>query len=219
MLNMDFSARVVIDTVSMEWMQSPSNGVQRKPLAREDRESGHATSIVRYLPGAAFSRHQHPMGEEIMVLKGVFSDQSGDYGAGTYFRNPPGSSHAPHSEEGCVLFVKLCQFQPGDRQKICVATNGAKRLQGRLGMRVLLLHQFGFEHTAIVRWPQATAVEPQLYFGGAEFLVISGCLSDEYGSYPVGSWLRWPHLSAGRPAVAAETVVWIKTGHLLSDAT
>jgi len=28
-------------------------------------------------------------------LEGVFSDETGDYPAGTYIMNPPGSSHAP----------------------------------------------------------------------------------------------------------------------------
>ena len=51
-----------------------------------------------------FSTHPHPHGEEILVLEGVFSDEHGDYPAGTYLRNPPGSQHAPYSKEGCVIF-------------------------------------------------------------------------------------------------------------------
>ena len=54
-------------------------GVCRKPLACEEAERGHATSIVRYDPGASFSEHGHPLGEEILVLEGTFSDQTGDY--------------------------------------------------------------------------------------------------------------------------------------------
>jgi len=74
MLNMDFSQRVVINTAAQEWVPSPMAGVWRKPLAREDVESGHATSIVRYDPGSQFRAHDHPKGEEILVLEGVFSD-------------------------------------------------------------------------------------------------------------------------------------------------
>jgi hypothetical protein len=47
MLNMDLADRVVIDTQHTEWQPSPMAGVARKPLAREDAERGHATSIVR----------------------------------------------------------------------------------------------------------------------------------------------------------------------------
>ena len=52
MLNMDFSQRVVIKTATQAWQPSPMPGVSRKPLAREDAERGHATSIVRYDPSA-----------------------------------------------------------------------------------------------------------------------------------------------------------------------
>ena len=83
-------------------------------LDRSGGEVARATSIVRYAPGARFDRHVHGGGEEILVLEGVFSDESGDHPAGTYLRNPPGSAHAPFSREGCVLFVKLWQFTAGD---------------------------------------------------------------------------------------------------------
>ena len=111
MLNMDFSKRVVVNTADEEWVASPRAGVWRKPLAREEAEQGHATSIVRYDAGASFSVHDHPLGEEILVLDGVFSDETGDYPAGTYLRNPEGFRHAPFSKEGCVILVKLHQFQ------------------------------------------------------------------------------------------------------------
>ena len=55
MLNMNFEKRVVINTRNKEWEPSPAKGVWRKRLAREDAERGHATSIVRYEPGAQFS--------------------------------------------------------------------------------------------------------------------------------------------------------------------
>ncbi len=114
MLNVDFSKQVTIDTNQLSWISSPAVGVSRKPLARAEAEKGHATSIVRYEAGAFFKTHFHPLGEEILVLEGTFSDENGDYGVGTYLRNPPGSSHAPFSREGCVLFVKLHQFSETD---------------------------------------------------------------------------------------------------------
>jgi len=83
MLNMDFSQRVVIDSTAVDWVASPKAGVWRKPLAREEAEQGHATSIVRYDPGASFPEHNHPGGEEILVLEGTFSDQTGDYCKGS----------------------------------------------------------------------------------------------------------------------------------------
>ena len=107
MLNMNFDERLAINTQMQEWQASPSSTVWRKPLEREAKESGHTTSVVKYEPGASFKQHSHPYGEEILVLEGVFSDEHGDYPAGTYLRNPPGSKHSPFSKEGCVILVKL----------------------------------------------------------------------------------------------------------------
>ena len=106
MLNMDFSQKVVIETAGQDWVASPMPGVWRKPLAREDAEQGHATSIVRYDPGSKFSPHDHPEGEEILVLEGIFQDEFGDYPAGSWLRNPDKSTHTPYSEEGCLIYVK-----------------------------------------------------------------------------------------------------------------
>jgi anti-sigma factor ChrR (cupin superfamily) len=65
---------------------------------------------VRYAPGSSFERPCHGGGEEILGLEGTFSDELGDYPAGSYLRNPAGSAHTPFSEEGCTLLVKLQQM-------------------------------------------------------------------------------------------------------------
>ena len=118
MINMDFSQRVVIRTQQQAWQACPQKGVWRKPLAREEAERGHATSIVRYDAGTSFSAHGHPLREEILVVDGTFSDESGNYHAGSYFRNLEGYSHALYSENGYVLLVKVHQFQDEDYQHI-----------------------------------------------------------------------------------------------------
>ena len=218
MLNMDFAKRVVVDTEGAEWEDSPVSGVVRKKLAREDAERGHATSIVRYEPGAHFSEHDHPLGEEILVLEGVFSDHTGDYPAGTYFRNPEGFRHAPFSKEGCTLFVKLHQFQPSDTAHVVIDTNSADWLPGHGGLKVMPLHQYQGEtqgeHVALVRWPAGEKFQPHRHVGGEEIFVLSGEFIDEHGRYPAGSWIRSPHMSIHNPWVEQETLIWVKTGHL-----
>lgn len=139
LLNMDFGERVVIETSRQPWIASPSPKVWRKPLAREEAERGHTTSIVRFEPDSHFPEHRHPLGEEILVLEGVFSDEHGDYGAGTYLRNPPGSRHAPFSREGCVLFVKLDQFDPQDGATVRIDTTSADWLPGQGRLQVMPL--------------------------------------------------------------------------------
>jgi len=214
MLNMDFSQRVVIKSREQAWQASPAAGVLRKPLAREEAERGHATSIVRYEPGARFNPHDHPGGEEILVLDGVFSDESGDYGAGSYFRNPEGFKHAPFSKEGCVILVKLHQFQAGDTERLCIDTNETPWLPGSGNLKVMPLHQFGTESTALVHWPAGERFQRHRHMGGEEIYVMRGELIDEHGHYPKGSWIRSPHGSLHLPYVEEDTLIWVKTGHL-----
>ena len=54
MLNMNFDKKVVIETQQLNWTESPKSGVWRKPLAREEAERGHATSLVKFEAGAQF---------------------------------------------------------------------------------------------------------------------------------------------------------------------
>lgn len=214
MLNIDFKQRVVIDTNQLKWDESPAKGVWRKRLAREEAERGHATSIVKYEAGASFSSHPHPLGEEILVLSGVFSDETGDHPAGTYIRNPEGFSHAPFSVQGCELLVKLHQFQSSDLKQVRVDTQHTPWLSGQGQLQVMPLHQHLTESSALVYWPAGCQFQLHRHFGGEEIYVISGEFIDEHGYYPAGTWLRNPHLSQHNPYVEQNTIIWVKTGHL-----
>ncbi len=214
MINMDFSQRVVIDTSTQNWIASPLSGVWRKPLAREEAERGHATSIVRYDAGASFSAHDHPLGEEILVLEGTFSDESGDYPAGTYFRNPEGFRHAPFSKDGCTILVKLHQFQADDTEHVCIDTNTAQWQPGIGNLEVMSLHHFNTESVALVYWPAGEHFQRHVHAGGEEIYVIKGELIDEHGRYPAGSWIRSPNMSEHNPYVEVDTLIWVKVGHL-----
>lgn len=214
MLNMDFSQRAVIHTAQEKWQPSPAKGIERKLLEREEAERGRATSIVRYAPDSKFATHQHPLGEEIVVLEGIFSDESGDYPAGTYLRNPPGSQHAPFSKQGCTLFVKLHQFSRADKEVVRLDTTSGRWLQGHGGLQVMPLHSFETEHTALVKWPAGEVFKPHRHYAGEEILVLSGEFIDEFGRYPKGTWLRSPHASKHTPYVEEETIIYVKTGHL-----
>jgi anti-sigma factor ChrR (cupin superfamily) len=213
-LHMDFAQRIVMTPYAWQWIESPAKTVSRVPLARAAAEHGHATSIVRYAPNASFPEHSHPGGEEILVLEGVFQDEHGDYPAGTYLRNPIGTRHCPRSESGCLLFVKLCQFAPDDRQQIAIQTRETPFVQGHGGLRVLPLHAHRTESTALVFWPKGERFLPHTHVGGEEIFVISGEFIDEHGRYPQGSWLRSPHMSVHHPWVEEDTLIYVKTGHL-----
>ncbi len=122
-INADLSQRAVVRSEELPWVESPLPGVDRRMLERDGGEVARATSIVRYAPDSAFSAHTHGGGEEFLVLEGVFSDESGDFGPGMYVRNPPGSRHAPRSGPGCTIFVKLRQMDPNDQEFVRVDTH------------------------------------------------------------------------------------------------
>lgn len=214
MLNMDFTKQVVIETAKQDWEPSPMTGVKRKRMAFEETEQGHATSIVEFEAGSEFSSHEHPLGEEIFVLEGVFSDHEGDFPAGSYIRNPEGYTHAPFSKEGCKIFVKLHQFDTNDRQQVRIDTQNAPFRPGQGNLKVLPLHQHGTESTALVWWPANEKFVLHRHMGGEEIYVISGEFIDEHGRYPAGSWIRSPHLSTHHPYVEEDTLILVKTGHL-----
>ncbi len=125
LVNADFKQRVVLATDTMPWIPSPQAGVERRLLDRIGGEVARATSLVRYTPASAFPAHGHALGEEFFVLDGVFSDEHGDYPAGTYVRNPPGSHHTPRTAPGCIIFVKLRQMKPTEEQRVVIDTTAA----------------------------------------------------------------------------------------------
>jgi anti-sigma factor ChrR (cupin superfamily) len=215
-INADETLRCVVNSEQLDWLASPQSQVQRRLLARDGGEVARATSIVRYAPGARFTAHLHALGEEILVLEGTLSDELGDYGPGSYLKNPPGSSHAPFSEGGCTLFVKLRHLQPQDSERVVVDTRRARWRQGMVeGLTVLPLSEFGTTHTALVRWAPGTFFNPHRHYGGEEIFVVEGVFEDEHGRYPQGCWIRSPHLSQHQPFSREGCLILVKTGHLL----
>jgi anti-sigma factor ChrR (cupin superfamily) len=215
-IHADFSQKAVVNAHEAPWLPSPMAGVNRKPLDRIGDEVAIATTIVSYAANSSFPKHAHPAGEEILVLEGTFSDESGDYSAGMYLRNPPHSSHTPYSKEGCTIFVKLRQFHPDDSATIRIDTNNTPWYPGLVpGLSVMPLHEFDGVGTALVRWAPNTVFNPHVHPGGEEILVLEGIFHDEHGSYPSGTWIRSPRYSKHSPFTKAEgALIYVKTGHL-----
>jgi anti-sigma factor ChrR (cupin superfamily) len=215
LIRADFSQRALVRPDDSPWVASPSPGVTRRPLDRIGDEKARATSLVRYAAGSAFPEHQHPEGEEIFVLEGVFSDESGDHPAGSYLRNPPGSAHSPSSDQGCTLFVKLRQFDPADRETVRIQTQDVQFFPGQVpGLSVFPLHNHGGVSSALVRWAPGTRFLPHTHWGGEEILVLEGTFQDEHGDYPAGTWIRSPHLSRHHPFSTEGCLIYVKVGHL-----
>lgn len=215
-LNGDLAERVCVATTAMPWMASPSPGVWRKRVHRVGpAESGQVTSIVRYDAHSKFPVHEHPEGEEILVLEGVFTDERRDWPAGSYLLNPEGFRHAPSSREGCVIFVKLRQYPGRGRYQVALDTAALDWMPGKsAGMEVKQLYaQSGFDDTMrLERWAAGFGPERRDYPGGAEYFVLAGQFSDEAGSYDKGDWLRLPVGGSHCPQSARGCMVYLKSG-------
>jgi anti-sigma factor ChrR (cupin superfamily) len=211
----------VIDTTTLPWIASPQPGVERRMLDRIGGEVARATSLVRYAPASAFPEHAHALGEEFLVLDGVFSDEHGDYPAGTYVRNPPGSRHAPRTGPGCTILVKLRQMSPGERGRVVVdtrrATFAASETPG-LTRLTLYTDEASGEQVALERLAPGARLGLYDCPGGEEVLVLHGELMDGTAKHRAGAWIRSP---AGARRVWATTggaEYWVKRGHLRASA-
>jgi anti-sigma factor ChrR (cupin superfamily) len=220
-INADFSRGIVVLPEDYRWVDSPMPGVERMMLDRIGDEVARATSLVRYAPNSSFEPHVHGGGEEFFVLEGEFGDEHRRYPAGTYVRNPIGTSHSPRvGEKGCVIFVKLHQFDRDDDTSVVIDTRTAQWLpQDPSGIEIMPLHRFRNERVQLVRWAPDTHWRERNHDGGEEILVIEGSFCDECGDYPAGTWLRHPDGTRHGAFTRDEgALLYLKVGHLQAAA-
>lgn len=214
-INDDLSVPVTVHVSELTWVPSPSPGVERKMLYRVGGEVARATSIVRYAPGSAFPRRTHGGGEEILVLEGTFQDEHGDYPAGSYFRNPPGTSHVPASEAGCTILVRLWQYRQGDDVQVVRRPGEGTAIAphaGALDARELFddeREQVRIERCA----PDAAIAIPNQR--GLELFVIEGSATTATESLDRQTWVRLPEGQVFRAAAGPEGMtLWLKDAPL-----
>lgn len=172
---------------------------------------------MRYEPRSRFPAHDHPDGEEILVLEGVFSDEHGDWPAGSYLLNPQGFRHAPFSEPGCVLFVKLRQYPGRDRRHVVLDTAKLSWEAGAAPQVHLksLYQQAGYsDATRLERWAAGADLGAMCHAQGAEFFVLEGEFADEAGAYSEGFWLRLPAGCVHHPRTERGCALYVKRAGL-----
>ena len=215
-INADFSQIALVHGADLDWQPSPMAGVERRMLDRIGDEKARATTIVRYAPGSHFSAHTHGGGEEFLVLDGIFQDEHGDYPAGSYVRNPPGSSHTPGAEPGCVILVKLWQFDPADQTFVRLKEQDVEPMsvQDRPNVEIKPLFENDYETVRFETWQPGIGVELDA-LSGLELFVLEGTLLVDGQRLTPWGWLRLPQGSKlDALAGAAGCKVWLKEGHL-----
>ena len=98
--------RLVIDAKSAQWLEFPHRGADVLHLYpnRDGIETGRIGHVHtnRRIPS-----HDHSIGEETLVLRGVLKDEFASYKAGVWFRMPCGVAHAPYTEdERCMMLIR-----------------------------------------------------------------------------------------------------------------
>lgn len=216
LINDDLTRPAIVHAAKLDWVPSPAAGVDRRMLFRIGGEVARATSIVRYAPHSMFPRHTHGGGEEILVIDGVFQDEHGDYPAGSYFRNPSGTSHVPASEGGCTIFVRLWQFRAGDREQIVRQPGEGRSVAPRSGAsRAIVLFEDLHEQVRIEDWSPGASISVENK-RGLEFLVLSGLVVCQTEALERQSWGRLPAGMALDATVGPQGArIWIKDAALL----
>lgn len=169
-------------------------------------------STVRYEPGARFSAHDHPLGEEILVLEGVFSMKPAITPQAHTFATRRISPRAIQQRRLRAAGETWHQFQ-ATTHSTWLSIPTANLHPGTGNLQVLSLHHHGSEQVAPVRWPVGERLTVR-HSGGEEIYVISGELKDEHGTLPRGHVDSQPAYEPA-PAVCREgDADLVKVGHL-----
>jgi Uncharacterized conserved protein, contains double-stranded beta-helix domain len=82
-------------------------GVFVKSLRFDEATQRSKTILLKFEPGASYPFHNHPAGEELIVLEGEVIIEGEKLVAGDYLYTPPGFKHAVHSAQGGTLFFMI----------------------------------------------------------------------------------------------------------------
>lgn len=214
-IHADFSQQITITPQDYQWLKSPSGEVNRMMLDRIGQEKARATSIVEFTPHSKFPKHIHSLGEEVLVISGIFTeDDDQHYPAGWYLRNPHQSAHQVFSEVGCQIFVKLMQMTESELTPTRINTYDPKNWISIQDRHLCPLFESEFEKTFLEKLDAHQSFSESLA-KGTEILVISGEISMDSNIYPVGTWLRLPQKSNFQlKATVAGSTIYVKSGHL-----
>jgi anti-sigma factor ChrR (cupin superfamily) len=218
LINSDRSKIAIVHGTQLPWSLSPEQGIERRMLERVGDEVALATSIVRYEPNTRFGAHTHDFGEEFLVLEGTFADEHGAYPAGTYVRNPPGSTHAPYSIEGCTILVKLRQMVNDEAEYIRNFSHHRHwNIDAVPGIGRAQLYTNNRLRVELARMQAGSNIPMRHHERGEELFVVEGSVQ-WCGESPITldkwSWLRHPGDNHCAILSQTDSVLWIKRGHL-----
>lgn len=94
---------LAVRSQDLDWQPHTVPGVVIA-IVHTDEVKREIVGFLRAEPGVHYPFHRHAAREEILMLEGDLVVEGEVYGAGDYIRSHPGSSHAPHTNNGCKFF-------------------------------------------------------------------------------------------------------------------
>ena len=206
----DHSLRIVVDATDLYAGQAGERPLEQRATPTESRIT------LRSLKAGESMTHDGGKLLEVLVVRGLLSLNGEALGPTSYARLTPGASATFTATDASMVYLN--ERTPTEPEKDSYALRGDSLdwRQGMVpGLKVTSLHQGLTKHTALVRWAPETRFNPHTHVGGEEILVLEGVFRDEHGSYPVGTWIRSPHMSNHRPFTGPEgATILVKVGHL-----
>lgn len=102
----------IVSTATQAWSPLEEKGVDCTglswmPLRLEENGKRPLSFLLKLESGAKYPYHNHPEGEEILVLKGSCEIENTTFQQGDYLYTPPNFKHSVKSDEGCILFLMV----------------------------------------------------------------------------------------------------------------
>ncbi len=219
-VNADPDATVVVDTNQLDWQETGHPGLTRKVLERViDPEKGRETVLLKFAPGTMCPTETPAERLDLFVIEGTYSDGTGEYGPRTFIRNPPGFSHTPGSNDGCVVYAKYRNAFRDHDERIIIDTAAVEWLSfPHRGADVVHFYRdrHGIETARYGKVYPDKQIPSHDHAMGEETLILDGCLKDEHGTYGPGVWFRFPIGVPHAPYTEAEScTLLIREGDLV----
>lgn len=103
------TANQLVKSSETEWKPLKEDGVTGiyvKSLMYDAATRRSPSILLKFDAGATYPLHNHPAGEEILVLEGDIKVGKDELTSGDYLYTAPGMMHRVSTKNGCVLFLK-----------------------------------------------------------------------------------------------------------------
>ena len=102
----------IVSSKNLSWQPLIENGKEYpgvfvKSLRYDADNKRSPTILLKFEPGGSYPYHNHPKGEEILVMDGDCTIEGAKLNAGDYLYTPPNFKHSVQSENGCTLLLVI----------------------------------------------------------------------------------------------------------------